>query len=1158
MTLVNPFNNTNKFSTFQYWFAALLFFAFVLNGTAQSIWSNPITGTDPGMTNPYTTGQTLDANISVSGITRFTGLTANSGNDRFNAKGWTTGNSLAIDDYFEFILTPNAGYRIDFVSFEYHGKKSANGPVSFVLLSSADGFVTPIGTPNANGTTVSLSAAIFQGRTVATTFRFYGYNAVAGTGTFGIEDFTFNGNVNATCASVTLTSVTPNNGPVGTEITINAVSGLTGATATFGGVAAPIVTTTATQLVVTVPAGAITGNLIVKNAALCASAARPFTVINQDLTTCAGSTLPTELFISEVTDSSYGSLSYIEIYNGTGSTKTLSSYSIKIASNGVAAYLPGNSFVLPNVSLTSGSTYVIAIGTGSGFDCTSTPGGDGSYADFTAAIGVTSVNFPSNGDDHIGLFSGATLIDSWGIYGNSSWAPATIGNEGATFRRNNTATPLPNPTYSNANWTIINFPGSGASSCSGNDYSDIGSYAIFASPPTVTTNPTASVSCTTTNISLTVAGDQGVAAAPGLAYQWYSLAPGSSTWVALTNVGVYTGATAPTLNISSIAALNNYQFYCQIREDTATCFKASNATIIKDIYGTTWASGSWSNGLPSITKRVIIDDVYDTAVNTPGSFSACSLTVNSGVGRSLTISPNTYVIVENQVTNNGTFTVEDDGSLIQNNNASVNFGSIAVKREVSMKKYDYVYWSAPVGGFPVTSVSSGTTANFIYDWLPTQGGTTFGIWHNINENMLRGKGYIIRSPSVWPAAATPFTTSFNGIPNNGIINRSIARGGQQGIPYDNGNSIMVTRNDDNWNLVGNPYPSAINSKAFLDANSNIEGAIRLWTHGNLPAPSPLLDPFYGNFLYNYNSNDYIVWNGTASISGPVNTFTGNIASGQGFFVLMNDGLEDYSQSVIFNNGMRTTAAGLALNNDQFYRPGVEAANNDSDGFTDKSRIWLDLIGATGVVNRTVVGYVDGATVAKDRMFDAFGKLDSNQNFYSLIDDQIMAIQGRPLPIDTADRIPLGMHVNSAGNYKIAIFAADGYFTDSATPIYLEDRTLGIIHDLRQAPYDFTSANGTFDSRFILRYTNQTLGDSAFSTATGQVVVAVKNQQISIKSFMEPIQEVNGYDLLGRKVTSKQSVNANELIINDLAIRNQPLIVKIRLQNGQSVTQKILF
>ena len=180
---------------------------------------------------------------------------------------------------------------------------------------------------------------------------------------------------------------------------------------------------------------------------------------------------PTDLFISEVTDSNSGSLSYIELFNGTGATINLSNYAIKTANNGNAY-----SFTLPlnNVNLTTGSTYVIALGNDD--SCPSTPGGDGSLAAQSSPSG--SVNFAVNGNDHFGLFNGTTQIDSWGIFGNSNWAPSSIGTEGADFRRKNTISPLPNTTYNNSDWDIIDYAGSGAANCANNDYSNIGIYSL--------------------------------------------------------------------------------------------------------------------------------------------------------------------------------------------------------------------------------------------------------------------------------------------------------------------------------------------------------------------------------------------------------------------------------------------------------------------------------------------------------------------------------------------------------------------------------------------------------------------------------------------------------------------------------------------------------
>ena len=41
------------------------------------------------------------------------------------------------------------------------------------------------------------------------------------------------------------------------------------------------------------------------------------------------SVVPSDLFISEVTDANTGALSYVELYNGTGASKNLSNYKLK-------------------------------------------------------------------------------------------------------------------------------------------------------------------------------------------------------------------------------------------------------------------------------------------------------------------------------------------------------------------------------------------------------------------------------------------------------------------------------------------------------------------------------------------------------------------------------------------------------------------------------------------------------------------------------------------------------------------------------------------------------------------------------------------------------------------------------------------------------------
>lgn len=40
---------------------------------------------------------------------------------------------------------------------------------------------------------------------------------------------------------------------------------------------------------------------------------------------------------------------------------------------------------------------------------------------------------------------------------------------------------------------------------------------------------------------------------------------------------------------------------------------------------------------------------------------------------------------------------------------------------------------------------------------------------------------------------------------------------------------MRTVYDDNWNLIGNPYPSSIDVMSFLSNNPDLDGNVRIWS-----------------------------------------------------------------------------------------------------------------------------------------------------------------------------------------------------------------------------------------------------------------------------------------------------------------------------------------
>lgn len=550
-------------------------------------------------------------------------------------------------------------------------------------------------------------------------------------------------------------------------------------------------------------------------------------------------------------------------------------------------------------------------------------------------------------------------------------------------------------------------------------------------------------------------------------------------------------------------------------------------------------------GIPNSSDCVIIPITPNNPVIDGTEYEGLAKTLKVLNGASLTIKSDNAATVTDwvDVEPSALFEIENNASLVQINNAT-NTGNILYRRNAFIRKLDYVYWSSPVSSFHINAVSPGTSASLRFFWNTTVANTNGGLgnWANANENMIPGKGYIVRGPNSFNTTIQQFTASFNGVPNNGNISIPISRGSYTGADYSGTNGVAITNMDDNFNLIGNPYPSAIRFTDFMAANPNLEGSIRIWTHGTLPN-NATSNPFYNSFAYNYTSADYIIHNGTGTISGP-ETYNGYIPAGQSFFVAMLDGPATTSNAH-FTNSMR-----VRNNNAQFYRnANVEITQTENQ----HNRIWIDLVAPNGTMSRTLVGYVEGATYEKDRMFDAYTKIDNALILYSLIESEKACIQGRPLPFDSDDVVPLGFKVSNNGIYTIAIAAVDGIFSSNQT-IYLRDKTLNTVHDLSANPYSFTADSGIYNQRFELLYQDETLG---IDQVESWGIKVITNDRIVVRSGNEQIKEIQVFDILGRKVNNYQSVNANEFALNEQK-NHQTLLLKIKTENDYITIKKILF
>lgn len=610
-------------------------------------------------------------------------------------------------------------------------------------------------------------------------------------------------------------------------------------------------------------------------------------------------------------------------------------------------------------------------------------------------------------------------------------------------------------------------------------------------------------------------------------YQWQVNSNNGSGWVTLSNNTIYSGVTTANLMINNVTvAMNNYKYRAQVT--SASCSEYGNYGVLTFVTNT-WNGATWSTGSsPTSMENIVINGNYTATSNLTG----CSLTIISG--NVIMKSPYALTLTNAITVNGGGLTIESGASLVQTNNSAVNTGNITIQRLTTVRKTDYVYWSSPVANFSAAAISPNTSTNLIWKWNPTitNSNGSQGNWVNGNEVMSLGKGYIVRGPNSYSSTPTAFTANFIGVPNNGILQTSIDRG------------ISTITNDDNWNLVGNPYPSSIDALDFLTLNnSKVVGNIRLWTHGTeISAQSA--NAFYQNYAYNYSATDYINYNGTGSTPPG---FSGKIGSGQAFFVMMDDDA-GFTNTVTFNNSLRSNT----YSNTQFYRSNTSTSTVINE--TEKSRIWISLVNATNVATTTLIGYVEGATLGEDYLFDAMHKAGTTAAIFSMIGNKSMIIQGRPAQFDTADTIPLGITIPSAGNYTIAISAVDGLFENTTQDIYLEDTFLGTVHNLRNAPYTFSATTGTLTNRFILRYTNATL--DVVSNTTNDTFAFVSNNQLQVQSA-DAIKGIIIYDITGKLVKTYQPDELKNNFTTDFNFSNGVYVAKIMLENGSIINAKLL-
>jgi hypothetical protein len=315
--------------------------------------------------------------------------------------------------------------------------------------------------------------------------------------------------------------------------------------------------------------------------------------------------------------------------------------------------------------------------------------------------------------------------------------------------------------------------------------------------------------------------------------------------------------------------------------------------------------------------------------------------------------------------------------------------------------------------------------------------------------------------------------------------------------------IGITKNTSGWNLVGNPFPSAIYGNSAANATNNF-----------LTVNLAGLDDSYGAIY---------VWDAAGSSYLTINQTSGStfVAPGQAFFVYSKVG----GSTMNFTEAMQTHQTGNIFKSGNISDVSIKLIAERKEGVTS-----------------TNILYLEGMTTGLDPGYDA-GRFSGGNNSFAvythLVGDNTNSVDFdiQCLPANEFNNIiPAGL--NAPANTEI-VFRAETTNLPTDVPVYLEDRVKGTFNNLTRAGSFYTvklSSQSQGMGRFFLHTSSAlTAANQLFDKAGITILPLPQNNSLRIIGDVDNNSHIAVYDMAGRKLINRKlaAIKVNEVKMDGL-------------------------